>query len=341
MKDPFVNPFKVSNIFDYKDNFVLYENIKSTLLYDDLSDKEPIISIVIPCYNDKYLKYALESAYNQKDAPDYEIVIVDNKVEADRTDLLDYIIKQNKHMTRFYKNEENLGMAGNWNRCALLAKSDYIVYLHSDDMLTEDCLHTLWAVHQRIDDPYASILGRHNNIDAQSKLTNVYNYKSRILKLFYRKKYFKYSKFDMFFMPYDNGCGELINKKMLIKIGGWSQDTYPATDFTMFANYHKQCSVYRVNHAIKNSRIANNDSFQFANIYPACNYFIRKNLIEHCLGNFSILHYLNCRFSEQESCPEFNVVSKEPPTFTIQFIKKCMMMLSNFINQYSLKPVML
>lgn len=43
----------------------------------------------------------------------------------------------------YYRNEKNLGLFGNWNRCVKLANSEWITFLHSDDMLCEDFLRTM------------------------------------------------------------------------------------------------------------------------------------------------------------------------------------------------------
>lgn len=41
----------------------------------------------------------------------------------------------NNPMISYYKNADNLGMVGNWNRLFTLAKGKYVVMLHDDDLL--------------------------------------------------------------------------------------------------------------------------------------------------------------------------------------------------------------
>lgn len=41
-----------------------------------------------------------------------------------------------------YRNEKNLGMAGNWNRCVELAKGEYIKLICADDRLVPESIET-------------------------------------------------------------------------------------------------------------------------------------------------------------------------------------------------------
>ena len=41
---------------------------------------------------------------------------------------------------RYYKNVQNIGLFGNWNRCFQLACGKWVVLLHDDDLIFDDFL---------------------------------------------------------------------------------------------------------------------------------------------------------------------------------------------------------
>ena len=43
----------------------------------------------------------------------------------------------------YMKNEENIGMFGNWNRALEVTRTKYVVLLHDDDWLTENYIETV------------------------------------------------------------------------------------------------------------------------------------------------------------------------------------------------------
>ena len=92
----------------------------------------PVVSILIPTYNyahflDETINTALAQTYN-----DFELLIVDNN-SADNTQAVvaRYL---NDGRVRYYKNETNIGLVGNWNRCLDLARGKYIKFLCADDL---------------------------------------------------------------------------------------------------------------------------------------------------------------------------------------------------------------
>ena len=121
------------------------KEIESVLLYGDKNKrKKKLISIVIPTYKrEKLLKEALESAINQLNFNDYEIVIVDNDDNFGNFEIKKMIESYQKDNIYYYKNKKNLGVTGNWNRCIELANSEWIVMLHDDDWLKKDALEKI------------------------------------------------------------------------------------------------------------------------------------------------------------------------------------------------------
>lgn len=92
----------------------------------------PKVSVCIPSYNHaRYIGSSIESVLSQTFS-DFELVIVDNCSEDDTEEV---IRGHRDPRIRFSKNERNLGLVRNWNRCLALARGDYVVILPADDLL--------------------------------------------------------------------------------------------------------------------------------------------------------------------------------------------------------------
>ncbi len=98
----------------------------------------PKVSVLMPVYNTKeeFLKESVESILNQT-FQDFEIIVLDdgsfNDVEA--------IIKSyGDDRIRFYKNEQNLGVAKTRNRLLNLAQGEYCAWQDADDISMKDRL---------------------------------------------------------------------------------------------------------------------------------------------------------------------------------------------------------
>ncbi|GEM_PF-2870021 len=88
-----------------------------------------LITIAIPCYERKeYFLYALESALNQ--TVRCEVIVVDN---CSSHDYFKNICKE-KGIT-YYRNDTNIGLFPNQNRCYELAETEYVKVLDDDDIL--------------------------------------------------------------------------------------------------------------------------------------------------------------------------------------------------------------
>jgi glycosyltransferase involved in cell wall biosynthesis len=100
---------------------------------------QPLVSICIPAYNtSRYLRECLNSALAQTFA-DFEVVLVDN-ASTDETSAIAEEYALHDPRIRCYRNEKNLGVIGNWNRCIGLARGEWIKFLCADDWLEPTCL---------------------------------------------------------------------------------------------------------------------------------------------------------------------------------------------------------
>lgn len=92
----------------------------------------PEVSVCIPVYNaGRFLVPAICSVLGQ-DFGDFELIVVDDN-SAEPTE--EMIAAFEDQRLRFVRNEENLGLPGNWNRCIELAQGEFIAILHQDDLM--------------------------------------------------------------------------------------------------------------------------------------------------------------------------------------------------------------
>jgi glycosyltransferase involved in cell wall biosynthesis len=102
--------------------------------------EKPCLSVCIPTYNRAHcLGAAIESVLSQEFA-DFELVLVDN-ASTDNTERVVGSFKDSR--IRYRRYEANVSMYANHNRCVNSASSDWIVFLHSDDLLPSGYLNVL------------------------------------------------------------------------------------------------------------------------------------------------------------------------------------------------------
>ena len=111
----------------------------------------PRVSVLIPTYNYAgFLDETIQSVFAQT-YTDYELVIVDNH-STDNTDEVVQKYLADERVT-YYKNEKNLGVVGNWNRCLELATGEYIKFVCADD-----------KIHPQMLEKYVPIMDKYPNV---------------------------------------------------------------------------------------------------------------------------------------------------------------------------------
>lgn len=100
-----------------------------------------LFSIIVPVYNvEKYLKDTIDSVLKQ-DFTDYELILVnDGSKDNSKKICLEYA-KQDSRIKLINKENEGVSIARNTGLSE--AKGDYILFLDSDDLLTDDLLTKL------------------------------------------------------------------------------------------------------------------------------------------------------------------------------------------------------
>lgn len=106
--------------------------------------KTPKVSICIPTYNGhEFLEPCLESAVRQT-YPDIEIIIVDDCSTDNTYDIIQRYAAEYSNI-KIYRNQKNLGLVGNWNRCIELSSGEWIKFLLQDDYFEANCIEMMLA----------------------------------------------------------------------------------------------------------------------------------------------------------------------------------------------------
>ena len=112
-----------------------FEEYRNKFLDNYSKDILPLVSILIPTYNQtKYLEKALDSALNQS-YRNTEIIICDDSTTSDVQRLVEqYMLKTNK--IKYFNNGGPVGNRGiiNMEKCFVASSGEYINYLFHDDL---------------------------------------------------------------------------------------------------------------------------------------------------------------------------------------------------------------
>jgi glycosyltransferase involved in cell wall biosynthesis len=92
----------------------------------------PRVSVGLPVYNGaNFIRESIQSLL-QQDFRDFELIITDN-ASTDTTEAICRQIAKGDQRVRYYRNESNIGAAGNYNKVVELARGEYFKWAAHDD----------------------------------------------------------------------------------------------------------------------------------------------------------------------------------------------------------------
>ena len=125
------------------------------------AENPSLVSVCIPSYNSSgYIKETVLSVLNQT-YKNIEIIICDD-FSTDST--LEIIGEINDPRIRVYKNETNLGVSKNWNKCLSLATGKYCKLMGADDLLDKDFIDFQVKIFESGIFPNVSLVTSNKNI---------------------------------------------------------------------------------------------------------------------------------------------------------------------------------
>lgn len=283
---------KDTNFFKIENNFAKTEQIKSSCIFQASLKYSPKVTIAIPTFKRaNLLKETIDSALNQIEYFDYDVIVVDNNPERDcETEKL--MISYKDSRLSYYKNEENIQMAGNWNRLFTLAKGEYVVMLHDDDLLLPDFLEVGMRI---INNEYDIGALKPKNYRIYDNDKNFDIEKIPILNRNLKRLYdlsFYYG--QIIGVP----SGIFYKREYVLELGGFNQKFFPNLDFCFMILFSKFYSVYRLNQYLSLYRISKNESFKISTLsgFVKNDYYLIYQLLKsHNIPSFLIKNFLRHR----------------------------------------------
>lgn len=121
-----------------------------------MQDKKVSVSVVTPAYNvEDYISQAIESILSQTFKA-FEYIIIDDCSTDNTWKIIQEYAKKDKRIKPF-KNEKNLGIAGNRNKCLSFTRGKYIAWQDADDISMQNRIEK--QVHYMEQNPDVGICG--------------------------------------------------------------------------------------------------------------------------------------------------------------------------------------
>ncbi len=218
----------------------------------------PKISVLMPVYNgEKYIGQAIRSVLNQT-YRNFEIIIVDDNSQ-DRSPQI--IQSFDDSRIKYFINEKNLGLTGNWNRCVNLGTAPYQTMLHQDDVMRKDNLQK--KINCIETKGYRWVASDCYQIDSENKIIHNNWFRHHIAMSVKNKS--RQTKFDKMFFVSNYFCFTTImwERKLIEEIGLFTDKAGYCTDVNMWLKFMAKTDCYYIPEQLIFYRWAQNLSLKY------------------------------------------------------------------------------
>lgn len=192
------------------------------------------LTIAIPSYNkEKYIERCIKSVLIEKQYID-KIFVVDN-CSSDKT--LELARKFEPEVTCI-KNDTNLGMSGNFNKCIELCNTDWLMILHADDELLPGAIKKYLNYIEKYPDLGLIHADSYSIVDGDES--------SKSLHQVHKKELWK-AGIDALSCPYGVCSAVMVKKDAYDKLGGFINSSL-SSDVEMWARISGKYDVGFINH---------------------------------------------------------------------------------------------
>lgn len=223
------------------------------------------ITIAIPTFDrSKMLTESLRSvidAYENFNKIKIEVIIIDNYPESKSFDYLKTKIDiDNLNFSfKYFKNTQNVGMFGNWNRAIELSTSKLITILNDDDLFDKEILKHL---HPFLKKELRLYLFQYKTLNQ-----NISNKRNQTLEALKKYKFLSSSSLKLndyyWGMPSMGSLGVFFERDTALQLGAFPEHFYPINDWVFFAKYINEVKVgLIINKPLVYYRIATNESMK-------------------------------------------------------------------------------
>lgn len=236
---------------------------------------EAFLTVIITTYNRPLLlKEAIESLICQNTTCSFNILITDNNSEENLRLSREYIEGLSRNNIRYIRNLENLGMFGNMNQGLVLAETEYVAFLHDDDLYDSSFVSNVWSkINSRKD-----IKALHVGV---TKIIN--GKKGHIIE---RGKLKKYKDWQMLFEGPGAPTGLVVKRDIAVNLGGFNIDFHPTSDYCFGCEISSTYHYYKYSKTLCYYRVSENESMKVDTLKLFVNndFFLRR----HILNKYSV-----------------------------------------------------
>lgn len=209
---------------------------------------KPLVSVCIPAYNNAgYIKDTIESILNQT-YQNLEVIVVDD-CSSDNT--AEVVASISDERLKLYRNEKNLGMVGNWNRCLSLATGDFVKLICADDMIDRNAIELEAAA--MIQHPSVNL------VESDTRLVDVTGKKTGAFKRYHKSGVVDGKKVAHKALMIQNYFGapvnNLIRRSILEKIGGFDNAFTYILDFDMWVRFASAGDIFIIHQLLNSFRV--------------------------------------------------------------------------------------
>ncbi len=213
----------------------------------------PQVSVCIPAYNNEnYIMDTVKSVLSQT-FTDFELVVIDDCSKDGTAALIESVADPR---VRLVRNEKNLGMVGNWNRCIGEAKAAFVKVLCADDLLYPDSLRL--EVQALLDHPDVNL------VSSDTALINLKGEKVGAFKRWPRHGRMngrKLAKISVLFNNFFGApCNNMFRRKAGVAVGGFDCNFPYILDFDFWIRLACTGDVYIIHETLNGFRLRNDSN---------------------------------------------------------------------------------
>ncbi|MBQ1207610.1 MAG: glycosyltransferase family 2 protein [Lachnospiraceae bacterium] len=217
------------------------------------SDRVPQVSVCIPAYNNEAYILDTINAVLAQTFTDFELVVIDD-CSKDKTAAVVEGVKDPR--VRLVRNEKNLGMAGNWNRCIEEAGAPFVKVLCADDILYPTSLER-----------EMSALAENPDINLVSSDTALIDLEGRQVGAFKRfpvngrMNGRRLARISLLFNNFFGApCNNMFRREAALAVGGFDKNFPYILDFDLWLRLACTGDVYIIHETLNGFRLRNDSN---------------------------------------------------------------------------------
>lgn len=257
------------------------DGVASVLRHQGTLPAGAIVTIAIPTFNrPDLIRETLASALAQTFASPFEILVVDNASEPENVEaLLAHLRSLGDIPVRYFVNDGNIGMFGNWNRCISLARTPWLTILSDDDLLLPSHLQRMFEAIDAVGDTRVSFTCGFTFLDqrktkARSPLVTAVFLRVKTQLRFLGKSLIGLPPSRLFWGNLaGSGLGAVFSRALAMEVGGFYPEDFPSGDYY----FHTRCAMvgklYQVSDNLARMRLQVNETMKPSTLLG----FIRAN----------------------------------------------------------------